>query len=235
METKIKVYLREWMFRSTKACSLEDLAMLRYFSEIPSWDLICRDYYRLQKNVGNQMRSPLLFDSIVKSDRPRLSNEYMHDHRPWSSRSAELKLMFSPSRYSRKTCFQGTRSQLAPGLPLSFEPNRSRIRVPTSQSHLSRISRRIGCLATILIRGKRTVDLSSWGLKTPWVVPHSGEISVYRLPSDHPDSRQTDPGFEFPVSKYPWHCRQASQLMSFLAMFFWPGDKQTNRQTNKLI
>ena len=42
-ETKIKYYLRQRIFSSIKACSLETLSILRYFSGIPSWDIICRD------------------------------------------------------------------------------------------------------------------------------------------------------------------------------------------------
>ena len=179
--------------------------------------------------------------------------------------------MFPPSRNLRKTCFPGTRSSLAPGLPFSFEPTGPRIRVrhvsnplgtqfrwnpcvsvclativvrgkrtPDSSSPrlrspekpISVKSDRIGCLATIVVRGKRTPDSSSPSLNTPWE-PNFGEIRVYRLPSNHCRPRETDPGFEFPASNYPWNHRSLSQLASFPAMFFWPGDRQTNRQTDK--
>ena len=63
----------------------------------------------------------------------------------------------------------------------------------------------------------------------------SAEIRVYRLPSNYSTPRKTNPGFEFPVSEYPWRRRQISQLVSYAAMFFWPGDRQTDKQTNKLI
>ena len=119
-ETKIKHYLRPPMFSSMKACSLEHLTILRYFSEFPSWDLICRDY-RLQKNVGNQMRSPLLFDSIVKSDRPSFEQR-IH------ARSSTMTLSISwtqinvfPIEIPQETCFPRTQFPFVLGHLIAFQ------------------------------------------------------------------------------------------------------------------
>ena len=60
----------------------------------------------------------------------------------------------------------------------------------------------IGCLATILVREKRTMDYSSPRLNTPWET-YFREIRVYRLPSNHCGPRETDPGFEFRTSENP--------------------------------
>ena len=67
-ETKIKYYLRQRMFSSIKACPLEDMAILRYFSEIPSWNIICRDY-RLQKRCrkSDEITTSFRFHSKVRS------------------------------------------------------------------------------------------------------------------------------------------------------------------------
>ena len=116
------------------------------------------------------------------------------------------KFIFPASKYLRKTCFRRSRFLLVPGLPMSFEENAPRIRVPLvwkpPRNPIPVKSVCIGCLATILIRGKRTPDSSSPCLETP-AEPHSGEIRVYRLPSNHSHSRQTDPGFEFPMPENP--------------------------------
>ena len=58
-------------------------------------------------------------------------------------------------------------------------------------------------------RGKRTSDSSSPRLKTPWE-HHFGEIPVYRLPSNLCRPRETDVGFEFPTSIYPWQYQHIS-------------------------
>ena len=76
--------------------------------------------------------------------------------------------------------------------------------------------------------GKLNPGSSSTCLKNP-MRSLSCEIWVSRLPSNLCDSRQTDLGFEFPATNYPWHHRNLSQLESFPAMFFWPGDRQTNK------
>ena len=101
---------------------------------------------------------------------------------------------------------------------------------PPLESHFGEIQW-IGCLATILIRGERTPDSISPPLKTLWDTL-SGEIRVYRLPSNHSYSTQTDPGFEFTTSNYSWMYQNPSQLVSCPKMFFWPGYRQTDRQTN---
>ena len=125
---------------------------------------------------------------------------------------------------------------MVPGLPMSFEANEPRIRVPhiwkPPGDPILEKSECIGYLATILIRHKRTPDSSSPCLKTPWEL-HCGEIWVYRLPSNHCHPRKTDPGFELPTSNYPWMYQNPSHLVSFSKMFFWPGDRQTNTQTHK--
>ena len=53
------------------------------------------------------------------------------------------------------------------------------------------------------------------------------------MPSNHSRSRQTDLGFEFPTSNNPWWHQNFSQLVSLPEMFFWPGYRQTNKQTNR--
>ena len=67
-------------------------------------------------------------------------------------------------------------------------------------------SRCIGCLATIVVREKRTSDSSSPNRITPGK-PVFDEIRVYRLPSNHCRRRETDLGFEFPKSNYPRETR----------------------------
>ena len=71
----------------------------------------------------------------------------------------------------------------------------------------------------------------SLALNTHWEL-HFGEIRMYRLPSNHCRPRETDLEFEFPTSNYPWYHRCVSHSVSFPVMFFWPGYRQTNRQTN---
>ena len=72
----------------------------------------------------------------------------------------------------------------------------------------------------------------SWGQNTfSWSDVLLTFTNKYRLPSNHSHSRQMYPGFKFPVLKYPWHRRQLSQWVSFPAMFFWPGYRQTDKQT----
>ena len=71
-----------------------------------------------------------------------------------------------------------------------------------------------------------------FSFKTSWK-PLFGGIRVYRLPRNHCRSRETDPGFEFPASNYPWNHRNLPQLVCFSAMFFWSGDRQTNKQTDR--
>ena len=63
-------------------------------------------------------------------------------------------------------------------------------------------SRCIGCLATVVVQGKRTLGSSSPPLKTPWE-HYFDEIPVYGLPSNHSGPRETNPGFEFPTSENP--------------------------------
>jgi hypothetical protein len=60
LETRFPLVSRQQI----KACSLQDMASLRYLSEIPFWNMICPDY-QSQKNVGNQMWSPLLLNSLL--------------------------------------------------------------------------------------------------------------------------------------------------------------------------
>ena len=114
--------------------------------------------------------------------------------------------MFSPSKYLRKTCFAVSRSPLTPGLPFPSEANGPRIRVPhVSKPPGNPISVRsgcIGCLATTVVRGKRAPDSGSPCLKTRWE-PYFGEIWEYRLPSNNAGPRETDAGFEFPMSRNP--------------------------------
>ena len=56
------------MFSSIKACSLEDLATLRYFSEISSWDLICHDYWLKKKcRKSDEITTSFRFHSKVRS------------------------------------------------------------------------------------------------------------------------------------------------------------------------
>ena len=62
--------------------------------------------------------------------------------------------------------------------------------------------------------------------------PYFGDIRVYRLPSNHCGSRETGLGFEFLTSNYPFYHEDYSQSLSLPAMFFWPGDRQTDKQTN---
>ena len=128
----------------------------------------------------------------------------------------------------------------AHGIPIGFRPTGH---IPVKQTPASSCPHRITfgkpfllksgcivCLATILGRGKRTLDSSS----PHWITPGKpviGEIRVNHLPSNRPHSSPMDPGFEFPTSNYPWHHRNLSQLASLPRMFFWPGDRQTNRQT----
>ena len=104
------------------------------------------------------------------------------------------------SRYPRKACFRWARFPLVPRRPMGFEVNGSRIRVlhllKPCGSLITVKSRCIGCLATIVIKEKRTPDSSSPRRVTP------GNIQYF------------------------------SQLVSLRTMFFWPGYKQTNRQTN---
>ena len=57
----------------------------------------------------------------------------------------------------------------------------------------------IGCLATIVVRGKRTPDSCSSPLETTWE-HHFAEILVYRLPSNHCGPEETDVGFVFLTS-----------------------------------
>ena len=112
----------------------------------------------------------------------------------------------------------------------STENHLSRIEIP-QKNMFSTNSILICSRSTDELRGKRTPDSSSLCLRTSWQL-HFGEIREYRLPSNHSRSRQTDAGFEFPVSNYPWHHRNLSQLASFPAMFFWPDYRQTDKQTN---
>ena len=60
----------------------------------------------------------------------------------------------------------------------------------------------IGCLATIVVRGKRTSDSCSPPLETPWE-HYFDEIPVYRLPSNHCGPGKTDLGFVFPTAGNP--------------------------------
>ena len=62
----------------------------------------------------------------------------------------------------------------------------------------------IGSRSTDELRGERTPGSSSPSqpLKTPWE-PHFGEICVYRLPSSQSRPRETELGFELPISIYP--------------------------------
>ena len=95
----------------------------------------------------------------------------MQVHRPWPSRSAELKFTFPPSRNLSETCFRRTRVPLVIGQPLIFQSNWPQIKV----LHVSKILGNpfsmkfgcIGCLATSLIWGKRTSDSSSARQVTP--------------------------------------------------------------------
>ena len=66
---------------------------------------------------------------------------------------------------------------------------------------------------------------------SPRETPFGGDPG-YRLPNNHSRPKETDPEFEFPAANYLWHHRNLSQLVSFPAMFFRPGYRQTNRQTN---
>ena len=78
------------------------------------------------------------------------------------------------------------------------------------------------------------VDRASDSCFLHWIIPVKApfeRIQVYRLSSNHSHSRQTDLGFEFPTSNYPWQIQDISQFVSLPVMFFWPG----YRQTNKLI
>ena len=82
-----------------------------------------------------------------------------------SARSADRNSSFPHRNTSGKMCFRRTRFSMVPGLPMSFDTNGPRIRVPhiykPPGNPISVKSRCIGCLATILIRGKRTPDSSS--------------------------------------------------------------------------
>ena len=57
----------------------------------------------------------------------------------------------------------------------------------------------IGCLATIVVRRKRTSDSCSSPLETTWE-HHFDEILVYRLPTNHCGPKETDVGFVFLTS-----------------------------------
>ena len=71
----------------------------------------------------------------------------------------------------------------------------------------------------------------SLALNNHWEL-HFGENRVHRLPSNHCHPRETDPGFESLASSYLWQHLKLSQFVSWRVMFFWPGYRQTNRQTN---
>ena len=80
---------------------------------------------------------------------------------------------------------------------------------------VSKKSRCIGYLATILIGWKRNPDSSSPRRVTP-EENILEEIRVYRLPSNHSHWVETDPGFVFPTSSYLWELPNFSQLVLFL-------------------
>ena len=54
----------------------------------------------------------------------------------------------------------------------------------------------------------------------------------YRLPSNHCHQGETDPGFEFPTSSYPRELWNFLQSVSSPRMFFWPGYRHTDTQTD---
>ena len=143
--------------RQIKACSLQDMAILRYLSEFHSkiWSVPTTSY---RKNVRNQMRSPLLLDSLVISLRS-LFHELIH------AGSSTMTLSMSWTQIHVFSIEQGQWNLFPPNsISISYRPtlifqsNWPQIQAPRVSKPLGNPilvkSRCIGCLATIVVRGK---------------------------------------------------------------------------------
>ena len=204
-ETKIKYYLRQRMFSSIPACSLEDLTNLRYFSEIPSWDLICRDY-RLQKKCRNsydittsfrfhsKVRSTLVWATntctIIDHDPlDQLNSNSCFPHRDMSGNLFPANSVSFRSRSSNHIPVKLTTAWSIPRLKIPEETLNDEIwlyRLPSNHSH-----------------SRQTEFRFKFHTSQNPLEPYFGEIPVYRLPSNHCSPRETDTGFEFPTSQNP--------------------------------